>query len=225
MRFVFWLLLILNAGVFIYFNLDMLAPPPLSTTKPEIHPEKMKLLSQNEVDAMPARVLPIPEPLPPPVSDEPVACYEWGSVASTKLEDALSILNTLSIKHRVIQQNPEDSIRYWVYKPPLASDEAAQLKAQELKALGIEDFFIVQEPKLRNAISFGIFKDEQLATKLMDDLRHRGVRELVKSVRNQGDAGSMLMLEGVTSSILEQLKKNQPDFPTTEINPSDCPAT
>lgn len=221
MRFVFWLLLLLNVGALVYFNLDLIAPAPARELKSDINPEKLSLLTPEQVAAMPKRKTEQPA-VRMVASDEPTACYEWGSFAPEKLGDAKTIASTLSLNHQVVQQTSQQSVRYWVYKSPLASAEAAQAKAQELKALGIEDFFIVQEPKFRNAISFGVFRDEQLAIKLMDDLRRRGVREVVKSVRNQSEGNSSLMLTGVTKGLYEQLKKNLPDFPDTEIKDTLC---
>jgi len=222
MRFLFWLLVMLNLGALVYFNLDLIAPAPVSNVKADLNPEKLKLLTPQEVEAMPKRQTAAAEPLPV-ASNEPTACYEWGSFEPSKLTDVLTVVNALSIKNSVVQQTSQQSVRYWVYKPPLASAEAAQAKAEELKALGIEEFFIVQDAKWRNAISFGVFRDEQLATNLMNDLRHRGVREVVKAVRNQGDGNANLMLEGVTGTLLEQLKKNLPDFPDSEIKDVTCP--
>jgi len=221
MRFLFWLLLVFNAGTLLYFNVGLIAPSPTIEAKPDISPEKLSLLSLEQVATMPKRT-PVPSAVVAVDRHAPSACYEWGTFPPEQVNEAIAVASTLSIRHRVMQQTSQQSVRYWVYKSPLASAEAAQTKALELKALGIDDFFIVQEPKFRNAISFGVFRDEQLAMKLMDDLRRRGVRELVKSVRNQGDGNASVMLEGVTKGLYEQLKKNQPDFAGTEIKEVAC---
>jgi len=228
MKVLVWALLLVNIVAFIYFNVDVIAPPQASAIKPDILPEKMKLLTPKEVEAMPKRqeaisATPI-STAPAVIVNESTACYEWGIFEPAKLNDVVTVINALSIKHQVIQQSSQEAVRYWVYKPPLPNDAAAQEKADELKTLGIEDFFVVQEPKWRNAISFGVFRDEQLATNLVNDLRHRGVREVVKSVRNQGNGHSTLVLEGVTRTLLGQLKKNQPDFPGTAIKEATCPS-
>jgi hypothetical protein len=221
MKFLFWLLLILNLGAAVYFNIDKLAPQPLPTVKPDIQPDKLTLLSSAEVDAMPKRMIESTEQKSLPISNEPVACYEWGSFSQDSLIEVQTILNALNVNFTTSYESNE-AIRYWVYKSPLPSAEAAQAKAREIKALGIEDFFIVQEPKMRNAISFGVFRDETLANKLMDDLRRRGVRELVKSQRNQGNAASTLTLTNVTETLYEQLKKNEPDYPLASFKSTSC---
>lgn len=227
MRLLVWALLVANIAALVYFNIDVIAPPQPSAVKPDIQPEKMKVLTPAEVEAMPRRqeaAAATPASTAAPIVNETTACYEWGIFEPAKLNDVVTVVNALSIKHQVVQQSSQEAVRYWVYKPPLPNDAAAQEKAEELKNLGIEDFFVVQDPKWRNAISFGVFRDERLATNLVNDLRHRGVREVVKSVRNQGNGHSTLLLEGVTNTLLGQLKKNQPDFPGTAIKEATCPS-
>lgn len=227
MKFLFWLLLLVNLGALAYFKLGLHAPVPTLAAKPDMLPEKMQLLTPQQVQAMPKRqtdaLMPVPAPTTPNLSGQPVACYEWGIFEPSKLNDVLTVVNAMSIKSNVVQQSSQESVRYWVYRPPLPTAEATQERAEELKALGIADFFIVQEPKWRNAISFGVFKDEKLATRLVQELQRKGVREVVKSVRNKGNGHSSLILEGITPTLLEQLKKNQPDFPGTAIKDATCP--
>ncbi|HAF02050.1 MAG TPA: sporulation protein [Methylophilaceae bacterium] len=225
MRFVFWLLLILNVGVLAYFNLNLIAPSPATKAKPDLNPEKIQLLTQEALTAMPKRNTALASDSSLPVSNEPASCYEWGSFTSDKLTEVQNILAALNVKNKVVQEGNQQSVRYWVYKPPLPNAEATRAKVAELRALGIEDFFVVLEPKMRHAISFGIFKDERLANKLADDLRHKGVREVVVEARNQGGESAFLVLEGVTATLLQQLKKNQPDFPLTDIKEVACPVS
>jgi hypothetical protein len=116
-----------------------------------------------------------------------------------------------------------DNTRYWIYKPPLASAEAAQTKADELRKLGVEDFFVVQDPKWRNAISFGVFRDEKLADKLMADLKAKGVRLLIKSTRYGGQGQAVVKLIDVSSQQFSSLKKTQPQFPDSVVKEITCP--
>jgi hypothetical protein len=224
MRVLFWLLLILNVGALLYFNLDQFSSKNAVKAAADVSPEKMKLLTEEEVKLMPQRVIVNPAQTPASPVNETVACYEWGNFTEGELSNVVTVVNAFFIKNSVVPQPSSQSTRYWVYKAPLPSEEAANVKVQELKTLGVTDFFIVQEPKMRYAISFGIFKDETLATKLMEDLRHRGVKDVVKDVRNQGATSATLMLEGVTPTLYGQLKKNLPDFPRTEIKETSCPS-
>ena len=81
---------------------------------------------------------------------------------------------------------------------------------------------MVQEPEWRYAISLGLFKDDALATRLADDLRARGVRDVVKRQRNKESARSNLVIENVPASVAEDIGRLKPDFPSSELKRIDC---
>lgn len=289
MRILLWLLVLANVSAFAYFNRDALTVSSVSLTKPDLNADQLKVLTEQEVNAMPKRgafaptvdlptisevqeVAPEPmlattettlaqtpttstpavpkpaatpaildnkseaknetksEPKPEVKSEakmeaktEAKLCYEWSSFDLSSVAEAASRANRLDIKTIVNQQNTADvSVRYWVYKPPLASAELAQRKAEELRSMGINDFYVVQESKWRNAISFGVFKDEQLAINLMNTLKNKGVRELVKSVRNKGDGNAAIRLLNVSPQQYIQIQKLLPNFPDTGIKEVPC---
>jgi hypothetical protein len=255
MKRLFWILLLLNVVVFAYFKRDALSPA-VSSLKPEIHPEQIKLLSASALETYPKRTVapaqdtsliasPPPQeaatsPVPPPEAKgadkkEPVktaeartapsgVCYEWSSFSTARVNEAVNLAQQLNIKTQVGQTvyGPEN-IRYWIYKPPMASAEAAQTKADELRKLGVEDFFIVQDdPKWRNAISFGVFRDEKLADKLMEDLKGKGVRLLIKSTRNGGQGQSVIKLQNVNAQQFSGLQKSRSQFPDAVLKEIPC---
>jgi hypothetical protein len=255
MKRLFWILLLLNVVVFAYFKRDAFSPA-VSSLKPEVHAEKIKLLSASALEAYPKRtvaptqdtaLLASPPAQETPASAAPVAeskpankkeavktaesrpatpgiCYEWSSFNTARVNEAVSLAQQLNIKTQVGQTvyGPEN-IRYWIYKPPLATAEAVQTKADELRKLGVEDFFIVQDdPKWRNAISFGVFRDEKLADKLMEDLKAKGVRLLIKSTRNGGQGQAAIKLQHVNAQQFSSLQKSQSQFPDAVLKEIPC---
>lgn len=153
---------------------------------------------------------------------EATACYEWSGFSMSRASEAASLAQVLNIKTQMhMTSTTQDNVRYWIYKPPLASAEAAQTKAEELRKLGVEDFFIVQEdPKWRNAISFGVFRDEKLADKLMDDLKNKGVKLVIKATRNGGQAS--VKLQQVTPQQYASLQKSRSHFPDSVLKEIAC---
>ena len=68
---------------------------------------------------------------------------------------------------KLSQRQVELDRGYWVYFPPLKNKEAVNRKIAELKALGINDYFVVQGPgHWQNAISLGVFKTGDAAQKI-----------------------------------------------------------
>ncbi len=222
MRWWVWLLVLLNLGLLTYFNFDKIVPPHVVQVK-EITPEKLKILSQQELEAMPKKeVQPKPEEAAP-ASVQVTSCYRWGNFSTTNLPAAQVVLARLGLQAAVRQEKvAQQDRRYWVYYPPLKTTELAKQKAEELKALGVEELFIVQDSQWRNAISFGLFAEEDLASKLLNDLQAKGVKGATKALRNPGKGLSSLLIQNVTTENALELQKIKPEFVGSELVPATC---
>ena len=228
MRLLVLLLLLLNVGLFAYFNMGQLAPAPVSANK-EINPEKLIVLNQQALDAMPQKDAAIASPISdatsiPQVTDSAVStCYTWGNFTKTNLPAAQVVLARLGLQSEVKQEEvATDDSRFWVYYPPLKSAELAEKKAAEIKALGVEELYIVQDSQWRNAISFGLFQDEQLASSLLNDLQTKGVKNATKALRSAGKSLNSLLIKAVTTETAIELHKVKPEFVGTELTPAAC---
>jgi hypothetical protein len=80
----------------------------------------------------------------------------------------------------------------------------------------------VQEEKWKNAISFGIFEDEQLAEKLVQELRAKGIKNVEKILRTNGKGHHSLLLGSLNENEIAELKKLKPDFPAAELKEVSC---
>ena len=226
MRLLVWLLLLLNVGLLAYFNMDLIVPKPVVADK-SIQPEKLKILSENDLAAMPKIVAPVPETVaqtPVLVTQGATSCYKWGNFTKTNLPAAQVVLVRLGLQSVINQEaGAEEDRRFWVYYPPLKSAQLAQEKADEIRAMGVEELFIVQDSQWRNAISFGLFQDEQLASALLNDLVSKGVKGATKSLRSPGKSLSSLLIKAVSADAALELHKIKPEFVGTELEPAACP--
>jgi len=173
MRTAFLLLVLANLA---FFAWSRYAAPPDASADPlplsrQIEPEKLKIIA--------------PADLPPPAPQKaaaaqpatPPKCMEWGSFTLADAPRAEKALEPLTLGPRLAQRRTEELAGWWVFIPPQASRQAAQKKAAELKALGVDDYFIVQEDgELRWALSLGVFRSEEAAQARLAALRTQGVR-------------------------------------------------
>lgn len=227
MKYLFWLLVIINIGLFTYFNLDRILPSQQQVKPAEISPEKIQVLSQNQIEALPKKEATSPPETPTPqqVTTPPAAttaCFEWGVFSNANLANAQHAVTKLALRATVKAQNSQQAKRFWVYRPPLRSAAEAQQKAAEFKALGVQDLFVVQEAKWKNAISFGIFEDEQLANKLQQELLAKGVKNVEKTLHNQGAGHSSLLLGNLAENDAAELRKLKPNFPEADLKQVSC---
>lgn len=233
------LLLLVNLVLFGYFNLDSLLPSVPHQAMVAIQPEKINILTAQQIAALPRKsgsaTVQTAVAATPAIdasvgvqatavssSFTPNACYEWGVFSTSNLINAQSELASLSLQSGVKEQNSLDAKRFWVFKKPLRSLEAAEAKALELKALGITDIYIVQEARWKNAISFGVFEDEQLATGLLNQLRAKGVKDVVKALRNQGGGHASLTFSKLSNAELLQIRNLKSKFPEADIKEVSC---
>jgi hypothetical protein len=219
MKWMLWLLVLANVLLLAYFNLPKQSAVELQITEAPLNPEKVKLLKPEEITSLPKRVI---EPAVPRVQPVQYGCYDWGTFSRSKLASARNYLSRYTLDVTVKQQTAEESTRFWVYIPSLRNAAAAQAKVEELKALGVEEMYVVQDQQSRNAISLGVFKDEQLATKLLEDLKSKGVVSAVKGVRNQEQGRASLYISNMSSELVPEIEKLQPDYPGSELKQVTC---
>jgi hypothetical protein len=187
-RLAFLLLLAANLGFFAWAR--FLAPPdPAVDRRPlerQLEPHKLRIVSERELAAAkPAPAKPAPKPkaaaAPPAPAPAPLlACLEWGSFGPADATLAAQRLEPLALGARLAQYRGEESASWWVHMPPQGSRAGALRKAAELKKLGIEDYFVVQDAgPLRWSISLGVFSTEDAAVSHLKALQAQGVRTAV----------------------------------------------
>ncbi|HSH71600.1 MAG TPA: hypothetical protein VK974_00960 [Methylophilaceae bacterium] len=223
MKWIVGLLLLANVALFAYFNLSQATSNGAHIGLQPIHPEQVKLLTAKDIEAMPKKDATGDSTVQAaPAALVQTACYEWGSFSAGNLPKARNVLFKFSLQAITKQQTTKESARYWIYIPRAKSLQAAQDKMEELRNLGIDDIFIVQEPQWRYAISLGVYKDEQLATKRLEDLQTRGVRSAVKALRNQEQGQASLVINSMAPDMVAEIEKLKPDFPGSEIKQVSC---
>lgn len=210
------MLVVLNIGLWLYFNVAQILPSPPKQNQPEIMPEKIRLPSAQEIAVMPKRAENLtPAPLP-------TACYQWGEFSGARIAEAETTAQKLGLTATRKEQIPLQARRFWVYRPALKSAEEAQAKAAELKALGVEYLMVMQEPQWKNAISFGVFADENRANKLLNELKAKGVNNVEKALRNQGGSYSSLLFTNLTADHVAALQQLKPSYPEANLEPVAC---
>ena len=215
MRTLFLMLVLANVGFFAWAR--YVSPPdasadPLPLTR-QIEPEKMKVVTPNEVPA------PAPAPAPaaaqrtptanaaPPAAPVAVKCMEWGSFTIADAPRAEKALEPLALGPRLGQRRTEETAGWWVFIPPQGSRAAAIRKAAELKSLSIDEYFIVQEEgPYRWAVSLGIFRNEDAAQARLVTLRTQGVRSAQVAPREMVVPKVWLQVKNVDAPLQARLK-------------------
>lgn len=153
-------------------------------------------------------------------------CLVWGEFAGADLNRAIAALATLQLGNKLSQHQVEHSIGYWVYIPPLADRAAVNQKLAQLKALGIDEYFVVQEAgSWRNAISLGIFKTQEAAQHFLEGLSDKGVRTARVGERASKVKVTRFRLSGVSATDEAQMNVIKKDFADSELKNVPCTLT
>jgi cell division septation protein DedD len=208
-------LIVVNVLVWAYFKTQPSGNELPGVAEQSISPERIKLYTAEEAAKLPKKAA---------VEAESTtnACYEWAGFTANTVATARAALLKLSISPQEREDKVSDTIRYWVYIPPMKSLQAAQAKIQELQSLGITESAVMQDPLWRNAISLGVFTDEQLANRLLNDLRSRGVRSATKGMRHAEKGLTTLLLGPLSTEVVTEVEKLKPEFAGTEFKQVNC---
>lgn len=219
MRAIFLLLVAVNLAWFAWTR-DYAESEPAPDPQPlgrQIAPEKIRIIGAPELARLPAA-----KARPGAEAQQAVAaCVEWGGFALAEAPRAEQVLEPLALGARLAQKRTEETAGWWVFIPPQGSRPAAMKKTAELKALGVDDYFVVQdEGGMRWAISLGVFRTEDAAKSRLEALRARGVRSAQTGERDTQVAKVWFQLRGADAALQAKLKELAQGFPGTEIR--DC---
>jgi len=241
MRILFLLLLAANLCLVAWYQhfspADSAADP--EPARRQISPEKIRVLRDRGPAGPAAATMTGVTPATPPTAAQgapapsaaapaPAApgasgtCSEWGGFAVAEAPKAEQALAPLALGAQLTRRRSEETAGWWVFIPPQTNRAAALKKTAELKSLGIEDYYIVQdEGKTRWSVSLGIFSSEDAAKSRLEDLRAKGVRSAQTGERETPVSKVWFQVRGADPAVLAKLREQALKFPGTEVR--NCP--
>ena len=219
MRAVFLLLVLANLAFFAWSRYGTPDVPSVALPSRDIEPEKLKIIAPKD---LPARVAKKEKPAAVAAAAPPAtACVEWGSFTLADAPRAQQALEPLALGERLAQRRTEEAAGWWVFIPPQGSRQGALKKAAELKNLGVEEFFIVQEEgEHRWAVSLGVFRTEEAAQSRLSALRAQGVRSARVGPRETVVPKIWLQVKSVDAPLQARLKEIARQIEGSELR--DC---
>jgi len=253
MRNLFWILLLGNVILFALMQRGEFGWGKQEIrAQPDLHGEMIRMLSAQPAtpakQSTPSKPVSVPLPSHVPVSPRPVAssklnlsmdmatpaavkpavpvCLEWGEFSGPDLARATAALSAMQLGDKLSQRQIDREIGYWVYMPPLRNKAAVNRKIAELKALGVNDYFVVQgSGRWQNAISLGVFKTQDAAQNFLHALNTKGVRTARVGERLSKVKTTLFIFNGVDAVTQAKLAAMQKDFPGSEMNAAPCGLT
>jgi len=147
-----------------------------------------------------------------------VACTEIGNFNAAEARRFASQLAEVAPTINAKRRDMPEIASYMVYLPSFGSKEAVDKKAEELRGLGITDFFVIQDaPQIHRGISLGIFKTEDAANAQVAMLAKKGLDGTRIAARNAAAGKVAFQLRALNAEGKDALDKIKISFPHQEI--------
>jgi hypothetical protein len=206
MRALFFALLLANL-VFFGWQAGYIGPPEEKKGEPErltqqITPEKIRLVSADAARRM---------------VDEAklrASCFEWGSFPIQDADRAQAALATLNLGEHLSSRKVEEAAQWWVFIPPQGNKGNADKKTDELKRLGISDYYVVNDDSGNKwAISLGVFRSEDAARNYLASLTSKGVKTARVGERETRVTKTVFIIREADDAMQARLAGVRKDFP------------
>ncbi|PFH09492.1 sporulation related protein [Collimonas sp. PA-H2] len=226
----FWLLLLANATLFAmqkgYLGALYSDGREPARIGKQLQADKIKLVASDGVPAATAAATASASgaaaSTPSAAELAPVACTEIGNFSASEARRFSSQLAERTPTLKFVRREIQEVASHMVYLPSLGSKDAADKKADEVRRLGINDFFVIQDSSaLRYGISLGIFKTDEAAQKQVASLAKRGLSGAKVGTRSVSSSKVAFQLRDMGGDARLAFDKIKTDFPTQEVR--SCP--
>lgn len=221
MKWLFVFLVLFNLGAFGWGALSR-APQGESWRLREFHPEKIRILSADELTKLTAHA----KPKAHVARSAPQQCLVWSGITDADLGSARNVLASLSGKPKFSEVQGGERERFWVYLPPARSTGEAEKVIDKLREKGLDskDYFIVRDPgALRNAISLGVFSTREAAQFRLSSLQDKGVSGAELGLRDKVSVSDFVLFDS-SDALQEELGRLAGQIRLSEVIKRDCPA-
>ncbi len=196
-------------------KLETPAPQSVLKLKQDLNP----LSQPAQEPSLEAIIAQQPEP-------EKTFCVEWGEFSGEDLKRVNLAFSELQLDDKLGQREIEQDTGYWVYIPPLKNKAMVKKKIDELRELGISEYYVVSNTgRWKNSISLGVFKTPEAAQNLFNQLRDKGVRSAKMGERASKLITTQFILSGIGSKTRDKLIELQKDFKGSELKEVPCTLT
>lgn len=156
---------------------------------------------------------------------EATVCLEWGEFTGAILERAGAALSELSLGAKLSQSEMEYETGYWIYMGPYKNRKTVNKKIGELKDIGVNEYYVVPSGRWKNTISLGVFKSEDAAKNLFNQLTEKGVRTAKMGERSSKLKTTIFIFQNINTETKAKIRELQKQYAGSEVKDVPCALT
>lgn len=147
-------------------------------------------------------------------------CLLWGDFYEEQIRYAETVLSDLFPGLIYDTEESGQTTMYWLHIPRYPSKEAANREINKLRNLGIVSFRVKEDTQWQNAVSLGMFYDQQDALKQSREIEKKGVTNA--KIENRSVMLKKIVIHNPAHMIKEQMQKLVGQFDDTKLVQGKC---
>jgi hypothetical protein len=218
MKWIAWALLVANLAVAGFFVVGDYWPQAVSDQAMPMNVDRLSLRSRSASSQK--------EALPPSVAvtETEALCVEWRGLGQDEFAQVRDQLKVMAGERVMSFTEVPLNTRHWVIFPPLPSPESAAAKLSELAAAGVQDTFVVKNGSWRNAISLGLYANDEMAQRRVVELEDRGVLGTQVELQPRQGTEFYFVIRSEDPDALKSLSEIKQAYPNSRQSRVACPS-
>lgn len=161
---------------------------------------------------------------PTRVAESAAFCMEWRGLNQDEFTQAREQFKAMANERVMSFTEVPVNTRHWVIFPPLPSPESAAAKLSELVAAGIQDAFVVKDISWRNAISLGLYANNESAQRRVREVEEKGVLGTRVEVQPKQGTDYYFVIRSEDPDALKGLGEIKQAYPNSRQSRVACPS-
>lgn len=217
-------------GILLLANLLVAAFFMGSAYWPQAAAEKTASMNVDRLSLRSQSALPEPKDTPPPAVAPPVPvaealCVEWRGLNPEEFARVREQLKALVGEQVMSFTEVPLNTRRWVIFPPLPSAQSAAAKLAELAAAGVQDAFVVKNGDWQNAISLGLYANDEAAGRRVREVEAKGVLGTRVEVLPRQGTEYYFVIRSEDPDALKSLAGIRQAYPNSQQSRVACPTS
>jgi hypothetical protein len=147
-------------------------------------------------------------------------CLLWGDFYEEQIRYAGTVLSDLFPGLIYDTEESDQTTMYWLYIPRYPNKEAANREINKLRNLGIVSFRVKDDIQWQNAVSLGMFYDQQDALRQLREIEKKGITNA--KIEDRSVVLKKIVIHNPAHMIKEQMQKLVEQFDDTKLVQGKC---
>jgi hypothetical protein len=162
-------------------------------------------------------------PSTPRVAAAEALCVEWRNLNRDEFAKVRDQIKALAGERVMSFTEVPLNTRRWVIFPPLPSQQSAAAKLNELVAAGLTDAFVVKDGAWRNAISLGLYANDEAAGRRVREVEDKGVLGTRVELQPRQGTDFYFVIRSEDPDALKSLGEIKQAYPNSRQSRVACP--